>query len=107
MTKTEFEEWKENNRDDFPALMNLADEERRNGIFENIISSDEVDDFVCDRFESGGWQGVACCISDIIDYMNEDYYEIDGYGNLKPCDSWDYYADLLEDEMEFDIEDDE
>jgi len=102
MTKAEFEEWKENHRNDFPALMNLADEERHYEVFEDIISSDEVDDFVRSRLESGGWQGVAACISDIIDYMYEDYYEIDGYGNLKTCDRWDYYADLLEDEMEFD-----
>ena len=41
-----------------------------------------IDYFIEKRLESGGWQGVACCLAKI-NYLNDDYYEIDGYGNLK------------------------
>ena len=102
MTKIEFEDWKANNRNDFVALKNLASDEGHEGLFDDLISSDEVDDFVRNRLESCGWQGVAHCISDIIDHMGDSYFEVDGYGNLTTCDSWDSYADELESEMDFD-----
>lgn len=102
MTKTEWEDWKSQNRNDFSALKSLADDEGHDDLFNDLISSDEVDDFVRDRLESCGWQGVACCISGIINDMNEEYYEVDGYGNLRTCGSWDSYADDLESEMDFD-----
>ena len=102
MTKTEWEDWKANNRNDFSALKNLADDEGCDEIFNDLISSDDVDDFVRNRLESGGWQGVAHCISDIINDMCDSYYEVDGYGNLTTCDSWDSYAEELEREMDFD-----
>ena len=102
MTKEEFEDWKANNRNDFSALINLANDEGCYGLFDDLISTDDVDDFVRNRLESCGWQGVACCISDIINRMNDDYYEIDGYQNLTTCDSWDSYAEELERELDFD-----
>jgi len=102
MTKTEWEDWKANNRGDFGALINLANDEGEEELFNDLISSDEVDDFVRDRLENSGWQGVACCISDIINCRNDDYYEVDGYGNLTTCSSWDSYADDLENNLDFD-----
>ena len=102
MTKTEWEDWKANNRGDFGALIDLANDEGEEDLFNDIISSDDVDDFVRDRLDSSGWQGVACCISDIINCMNDDYYEVDGYGNLTTCSSWDSYADDLESNLDFD-----
>lgn len=102
MTKEEFEDWKSNNRNDFSALKNLANDEGCYGLFDDLISTDDVDDFVRNRLESCGWQGVAHCISDIIDHMSDDYYVIDGYQNLTTCDSWDSYADELEEELDFD-----
>jgi hypothetical protein len=102
MTKEEFEDWKANNRNDFGALKDLANDEGCYGLFDDLISTDDVDDFVRNRLDSCGWQGVACCISDIINCMNDDYYEIDGYANLTTCDSWDSYAEELERELDFD-----
>jgi hypothetical protein len=102
MTKEEFEDWKANNRNDFGALKDLANDEGCYGLFDDLISTDDVDDFVRNRLESGGWQGVAHCISDIISDMCDSYYEIDGYGNLTTCDSWDSYAEELERELDFD-----
>lgn len=102
MTKTEWEDWKSENYGDYSALKNLACDEGFDDLFSDLISTDDVDDFVRSRLESGGWQGVACCISDIVNYMSDDYYEIDGYGNLTTCDSWDIYADDLENQMDFD-----
>lgn len=102
MTKAEWNEWKEDNSGNISALKNFAYD---NEIYclDDVISSDEVDDFVRNRLESGGWQGVACCISDIINCMSDDWYEIDGYSNLTTCSSWETLADYVEDEMDFDL----
>lgn len=102
MTKQEFEDWKDENRGDFGALISLANDEGFEELFNDLISTDDVDDFVRDRLDNGSWQGVAYCISDIIESMSDSYYEIDGYGNLTTCSSWDSYADELENEMDFD-----
>ncbi len=103
MTREEWEDWKANNRNDFSALINLANDEGCEELFNDLIANDdELDNFVRDRLDSCGWQGVACCISDIINCMNDEYYEVDGYGNLTTCSSWDSYADDLESEMDFD-----
>lgn len=104
MTREDWEDWKANNRNDFDALINLANDEGCEEVFDDLIANDdELDDFVRNRLDSGGWQGVACCISDIINCMNDDYYEIDGYGNLRTCDSWDSYAEELESKMDFEV----
>lgn len=103
MTREEWEEWKSKNRNDLGALKDLANDEGHEELFDDLIANDdELDEFVRNRLESGGWQGVACCISDIINNMSDDYYEIDGYGNLTTCSSWDSYAEELENEMDFD-----
>lgn len=102
MTKEEWEDWKANNRNDFSALVNLANDEGHDEIFNDLISSDEVDDFVRNRLESCGWGGVADCISDIINNKGDSYFVVDGYQNLTTCDSWDSYAEELENEMDFD-----
>lgn len=101
MTKAEWEEWKDDNRGDISALKNFASDEDIYCL-DDVIGSDYVDDFVRERLDNGGWQGVACCISDIINCMNDDWYEIDGYGNLTPCSDWDTLAGYVEDELEFD-----
>jgi hypothetical protein len=103
MTREEWEEWKSKNRNDWGALKDLANDEGHEELFDDLIANDDdLDEFVRNRLESGGWQGVACCISDIINNMSDDYYEIDGYGNLTTCSSWDSYAEELERELDFD-----
>ena len=63
-------------------LIDLAYEYELDYLVEDIISTEDIDYFIERRLESGGWQGVACCLAKI-NYLNDDYYEIDGYGNLK------------------------
>ena len=63
-------------------LIDLAYEYELDYLVEDIISTEDIDYFIEKRLESGGWQGVACCLAKI-NYLNDDYYEIDGYGNLK------------------------
>lgn len=102
MTKAEFKEWKDHNYGDFGALIDIANDNDCEDCVSDIISADMVDDFVRERMNNGGWQGVACCISGIIDDMNDDYYRIDGYGNLTTLNDWDCYADDIESNMDFD-----
>lgn len=106
MTKEEFEDWKDENRGDFYALRELAEDNGNYDLFDDLISTDDVDDFVRERLDNSGWQGVACCISDIIECMNEEFYEIDGYGNLTMASDWDSYADDLEDSLDLEDDDD-
>ena len=63
-------------------LIDLASEYGLDYLVENIIATEDIDYFIEERLKSSGWQGVACCLSNI-NYINDDYYEIDGYGNLK------------------------
>ena len=63
-------------------LIDLAYEYELDYLVEDIISTEDIDYFIEKRLESSGWQGVACCLAKI-NYLNDDYYEIDGYGNLK------------------------
>jgi hypothetical protein len=63
-------------------LIDLAYEYELDYLVEDIISTEDIDYFIEKRLKSGGWQGVACCLAKI-NYLNDDYYEIDGYGNLK------------------------
>ena len=63
-------------------LIDIACEHGLDYLVENIIATEDIDYFIRARLESSGWQGVACCLAKI-DYMNDSYYEIDGYGNLK------------------------
>lgn len=101
MTKAEWEDWKDENRGDICTLKNFA---TKNDIccLDDIISSYDVDYIVRERLKNGGWQGVACCIYNIINNLNDDWYEIDGYENLTTCTDWDTYARYVEDEMVFD-----
>ena len=39
MTKTEWEDWKANNRNDFSALKSLADDEGHDDLFNDLISA--------------------------------------------------------------------
>ena len=63
-------------------LIDLAYEYELDYLVEDIISTEDIDYFIGERLKSSGWQGVACCLAKI-NYLNDDYYEIDGYGNLK------------------------
>ena len=49
---------------------------------ENIIEEAMIDELVQNRLYSSGWQGVACML-DKINYLNDEYYFINGYGNLE------------------------
>ena len=63
-------------------LIDLAYEYELDYLVEDIISTEDIDYFIGERLKSSGWQGVTCCLAKI-NYLNDDYYEIDGYGNLK------------------------
>ena len=49
---------------------------------ENIIEEALIDELVQNRLYSGGWQGVSCMLSKI-NYLNDEYYFINGCGNLE------------------------
>ena len=63
-------------------LFELCDIVENYELMENIIHTDDISEFVNSRLAVGGWQGVACCLAKI-EYLNDEYYLIDGYGNLE------------------------
>lgn len=101
MTKSEWIEWKDNNRGDYGALVNFANDHGAEGAVDDLISDSELDERVKYEAESG-WQRVACFLSEIVNNMNEDYYRIDAYGNADLPEDWDCYADEVENQLEFD-----
>ena len=81
-------------------LIDLAYEHNLDYLVENIIATENIDYFIEERLRTSGWQGVACCLSGI-NYINDDYYEIDGYGNLREFTFSDAkkLLDCIEDEI--------
>jgi hypothetical protein len=51
-------------------------------VTDDFIANEDVDEFVRNRMNDGGWEGVACCLTDIVNRQCDDYYQIDGYANL-------------------------
>ena len=71
------------NRDEATvSILELAHDYDLEYFTENIIEEEMIDGLVQNRFYSGGWQGVACMLSKI-NYLNDDYYFMNGYGNLE------------------------
>ena len=54
-----------------------------------IVDEDMINEIVKMEAEKWGYQRVACFLSEIIHNLNQDYYRLDGYGNLDVIDqSW-------------------
>lgn len=102
MTKSDWEQWKDEHNGNYGDLIDFAND---NGVYEaveELISSDDLDERVKEEAESGGWQRVACFLETAVQHMNEDYYSISAYGNVELAESWDFYADEVENLLEFD-----
>ena len=71
------------NRDDaVREILDLSYDYGLDYYTENIIEEAMIDELVQNRLYSSGWQGVACML-DKINYLNDEYYFINGYGNLE------------------------
>ena len=74
---------KDYNHDDVTReILDLAYDYNLEYYTEDIVNTDEIDDLVQTRLNDGGWQGVACMLSEV-NYLNDEYYLINGYGNLE------------------------
>lgn len=49
---------------------------------EDIIEESTINEIIEDRLRCGGWQNIACML-DKINYLGDDYYFMDGCGNLE------------------------
>ena len=71
------------NRDDaVREILDLSYDYGLDYYTENIIEEAMIDELVKNRLNSSGWQGVSCMLNKI-NYLNDEYYFIDGYGNLE------------------------
>jgi len=64
----------------------------------NIVSDDELDELTLQQAQERGWQGVALFLGGI-DYMNDNYYLINGYGNAENLTS-EYLDGIVSDLMD-------
>ena len=71
-----------NHDDGAREILDLAYDYNLEYYTEDIINTDEIDDLVQTRLNDSGWQGVACMLSEV-NYLNDEYYLINGYGNLE------------------------
>ena len=63
-------------------ILELAHDYNLEKYTENIINREKIDDLVQIRLDESGWEGVACMLSKI-NYVTDEYYSIDRYGNLE------------------------
>lgn len=84
-------------------IRELGEEYGHYELLDDVIDTDYLDEMVRMRLESGGWQGVACMLSDISS-LNDEYYRIDGYGNIEDFDRND--CEMIIDELEILLEND-
>lgn len=87
-----------------PMLEELEELTGVYGHLDDIIHTDLLDEIVQARLADGGWQGVACMLADV-NYMNDEYYVFDGYGNLRCLQTSDLEIALDEMVREIDFDD--
>ena len=63
-------------------VLNLAYNYGLEKYIEDIVHREEIDDLVQFRLDGSGWEGVACLLNKI-NYVTDEYYLIDEYGNLQ------------------------
>lgn len=86
---------KEFNKDEaINEMMGLAIEYGLEELLENIIATDEIEYLIENRLKNSGWQDVACLLAKV-NCLNDNYYLINGYGNLEEI-SMEYLEMILE-----------
>ena len=78
------------------ALQFLIDYDQEYGELE-ISPSEDIDEIVQQEAKEWGWQRVACFLYGVQNAMNEDFYRLDGYGNVQLITSnniYDWLCDI-------------
>ena len=76
-------------------LYNVAERYGLEEMMDDIITEESIDWFIHDRMEIGGWQMVACFLAKV-DYLQDNYFLMDGYANLENITS-NYLVCLIHD----------
>ena len=63
-------------------ILDLADDYDLEDYVENIIEESMINEIIQDRLRCCGWQNIACML-DKVNYLDDDYYFMNGYGNLE------------------------
>lgn len=67
---------------DVGTLVTLALQSDNDELIQDIIDNDELDEIVAHQAEGYGWQRVKYLLGGI-EWMNDDYYTFNGYGNVE------------------------
>lgn len=81
---------------DVEAFINLAYQSENEDLIEEIISSEELDEIVAHQAKDSGWQRVYYLLKGI-DWMNDEYYRVNGYGNIENLTA--DYKEMIADEV--------
>lgn len=80
-------------------LYQIANEFDVYGAIEQIISADVIDDIIRDYMSTGSsWERIAIFLADV-KVLNQDYYYLNGYGNLENLSGEKFYI-ILDDFIE-------
>lgn len=63
-------------------LRNIGYDYGQDDLVNDFVDEDYINDMVTNELNSGGWTRVACFLAKV-DNINEDYYRVNGYGNLE------------------------
>jgi len=103
MTRTEYDE----EMNDWPDLISFCNDNGLEDRVDDIVDTEYLDEMVKSEAE-GGWQRVFFFLHNI-NYMNADYFRLDGYGNVADLSSDDFktYKDDIATDATFDEEEPE
>lgn len=76
-------------------LYNITEEYGLEWMMDNVISEETIDYLIQDRMEVGGWQSVACLLAKV-EYLQDSYYMLDGYGNIEDITASSLHCLLLD-----------
>ena len=71
-----------NRYDAVREILDLAYDYDLEDYVENIIEESMINEIIQDRLRCCGWQNIACML-DKVNYLDDDYYFMNGYGNLE------------------------
>lgn len=89
-------------------LQEICNEYDKEYMIDDIVHTDVVDDMVKHEIENSDWTRVACFLAKV-NYLNDEYYLINGYGNLEEI-TMDYLGCIvndLENEIQEELEEEE
>lgn len=99
ISKDFWESWRKENKGRYREIRHFAVEFDIDEVYDNLMTNDEIDEFIVERMECDGWswQSIQICLSGIdVTHRYDDFFHLDSEADLQVVKDWDYYADIVE-----------